>query len=130
MERKRVSCIGNCVERSREAQYNSTHLWVDIAKDVRDTFAGERDCLTRTRFVETEIEAPAIEKRKYVVEERIRVGELNDATHRYDLQVWDEHAILLQQGVVTCRWKWLYQCSSQWLEPDNRWNCALLARLG
>lgn len=88
------------IERSVQRDDDCAHLWMDIAEDVRYTFAREPDLTRATCLVQAKIEALSVEKRKDIVEEGILVWKADHATHGDDQQMRYECAILLNQREV------------------------------
>src|SRR5664280_2210435 len=114
----KVKCsagICNRIERCGERQNHRAHRWMNVAEDIRYAFAREGDCLSGTGFVKTEIETLAVEEREDIMKERIGVGELHSCADGDNQQVRREHAVLLQQRVVSVSGK--------------RWSGSLLHRL-
>ena len=56
------------------------HLGMDVAEDVRNSFAIEVDCAGRAGFVESKVETLAVEQRKHIVEPGIAVREIHRRT--------------------------------------------------
>jgi len=70
------------IVRRRECDNDRAHLGVNIAEDIGDPLAREHYTARRARFIQPEVEAPSIEKRKDVVKERICIWKCNAAPYR------------------------------------------------
>ena len=73
-----LACDG--IVRRRYRDDNRSHILMDVAEDVGDSFSHEGEGMRTTRLIETEIKTAAIEERKHIMEERITIGEGNDAS--------------------------------------------------
>src|ERR1700694_1628916 len=70
---------------------------MDVAEDVRNAGLVKNNVARRPGFIEPEIEALALKKRKHVVKKRIPVGKLHRCTNRYYQNVGLETLVSLNQ---------------------------------
>jgi hypothetical protein len=61
------------------------------------------------------------------VKERIFIRELDDVANRNNLQMWDERAILLDQGVMPVRRERKSGCTCQRVQPNRGWHSTMLS---
>jgi len=111
--------ISDRVERRGQRDNNCAHLRMNVAEDIRNAFARKHHAACRPCLVESKIETPSIEERKYIVKERICIRKRNTAADRNDQQMRREHFILLQQRKVAG-----FRISGtalRRLEPDDGW---------
>src|SRR5271157_2348946 len=89
---------------------------MDVAEDVRNPLAIEVDGASRAGFVESKVEALAVEERKNIMEPGIAIGELHRGSLGDDQQVRFESLVLLLQHRMHRRGT----CSANWTEPHDR----------
>ncbi len=111
--------VGDCIERRGKRHDDRAHLGMNVAEDIRNSLVRKSDRLACSRLVEAEIEALAIEERKYVMEKRIGVGELDCASDGDDLEVRNERAVFLQEPVVVAWNEGSRGSSRHWFCPDD-----------
>ena len=70
---------------------------MDVAEDVRNAGLVKNHIARATRFIEAEIEALALKKRKHVVKEGIPIGKLHRRTDRHHQDMGLETLVLLNQ---------------------------------
>src|SRR5207247_2290344 len=93
---------------------------MNVAEDKRDPRLVELHKARGSAFIKSKIESLALEKRKYVVKERIVIGKLDLASHRYHDQGRLKALVLLHElrnmrGVLPGRLK----RSSDRSQPDH-----------
>lgn len=84
MDEERTRGIGNIIQGSGQRDHDGAHFRMDVAEDVRNTFAREPDFARAAGLIQAQIKALAVEKREYVVKERILVGKADQTADRDD----------------------------------------------
>src|SRR5437764_265556 len=84
---------------SAKRQHDGPHPRMDVAKNVRNTLPVETNRAGGSRLIQPKIEALAIEERKDIVKERIKVRKLDIAASRHNQQMRSELLVLLHQLV-------------------------------
>src|ERR1700692_937418 len=69
--------VGNRIVRRIYRNHHRAHLWMNVAKDVRDSRLVELHKLRASAFVQAEIETLSVEQRKHIVKKRIVIRKLN-----------------------------------------------------
>src|SRR5579859_1849896 len=95
VQRDHATGAGDREIRSTQRNDDGAHLGMNIAKEVRDAFMVEVNDSGASSFVEPQVEALSIELRKYVVKERIEIGEFDAAAQGHDEQMRVEVLVLL-----------------------------------
>jgi hypothetical protein len=82
----------------------------------------------RSSLVKAEVESLSLKEREDIVKERIGVWKVYDTAYRDNLQMRNERAILLQQGVVSVRREGKLVSSRKRLQPDHGRHRTLASR--
>jgi len=67
-----------------DAHHYCAHLWMNIAKNIRNTRSIEMYTPARSTFVQTKIESLSVELREHIMKEGVKIRKVYDATNRYD----------------------------------------------